>query len=95
MNDTALTSLCQRIGHDLKQLRKHRGFSQAEAAQRVGIHRATLSKIEAGDMGVALGTVVALSRLYEAPPSFLMVMGVTIVPSPRRRPDVGSPAMMM
>lgn len=94
MNDMALTSLCQRIGHDLKQLRKHKGLSQAEAAQSVGIHRQTLSKIESGDMGVALGTVVALARLYEAPASFLMVMGATPVAAPRHRADP-SPALMM
>lgn len=83
MNDMSLETFCARIGHDLKQLRRHRGLSQTQAAERVGIARQTLSKIECGDMGVAMGTIISLARLYQAPESFLRIMGVEAINAPR------------
>ena len=75
-DESALNSFCALIGDDLRRLRHKKGMSQDAAAKAVGVSRQTLSRIEGGDMGVALGTVVALAQLYEAPKSFLRLMGV-------------------
>lgn len=72
--DEALDSFCARIGEDLRSLRKSRGLTQSGAAEAVGVSRYTLTRIESGDMGVALGTIVALAQLYQAPTSFLALM---------------------
>lgn len=73
-DEEALDVFCARIGEDLRALRKEKGLTQAQAAETVGVSRYTLTRIEGGDMGVALGTIVALARLYEAPDSFLALM---------------------
>lgn len=74
-DEGALDMFCRRIGSDLRRLRKLRGLTQAAAADTVGVSRFTLTRIEGGDMGVALGTIVALAKLYDAPPSFLVLVG--------------------
>jgi len=51
--------------HPLAQARGHLGLTQAELAKRVGIHRVTLARLEAGaEPGVALALrlAVALGR---------------------------------
>lgn len=73
-DEGALDVFCARIGGDLRALRKLKGLTQSQAAETVGVSRYTLTRIEGGDMGVALGTIVALARLYEAPGSFLALM---------------------
>lgn len=73
-DEGALDEFCAMIGGDLRALRKMKGLTQSQAAETVGVSRYTLTRIEGGDMGVALGTIVALARLYEAPDSFLALM---------------------
>jgi len=45
----------RKLGQDLRDARKRRRIPMQLAAERAGISRATLSKIEKGDYGVALG----------------------------------------
>lgn len=45
----------KRLGQDLCDARKRRRIPMRLAAERAGISRATLSKIEKGDEGVSLG----------------------------------------
>jgi hypothetical protein len=45
----------RKLGHDLRDARRRRRIPLAIAAQRASISRTTLSKIEKGDPGVALG----------------------------------------
>lgn len=45
----------KKLGEDLKSARKRRRIPMQLAADRAGIARATLSKIEKGDEGVSLG----------------------------------------
>lgn len=51
------------VGNRLKGLRKSRGLSQAEAAERAGIARKTLYRTENGD-NPTLQTVIRLLRAY-------------------------------
>lgn len=45
----------KKLGQDLRDARKRRRITMELAAERAGISRATLTKIEKGDDGVSLG----------------------------------------
>jgi transcriptional regulator with XRE-family HTH domain len=45
----------KKFGQDLRDARKRRRITMKLAAERAGVSRATLSKIEKGDEGVSLG----------------------------------------
>ena len=45
----------KKLGQDLRDARKRRRITMELIAERAGISRATLSKIERGDEGVSLG----------------------------------------
>ena len=45
----------KKLGQDLRDARKRRRIPMSLAAERAGISRATLDKIEKGDGGVSLG----------------------------------------
>ena len=51
------------LGKEIKNCRKLRGWSEIELAERAGISRATLQKIEKGDMSCAIGLVFEVSTL--------------------------------
>ncbi|MGD2153102.1 MAG: helix-turn-helix transcriptional regulator [Gemmatimonadales bacterium] len=55
--------LMQVIGERLVALRKARGLTQAEAAERAGLSRSTLHRAEKGDNPTLL-TLVRLLRVY-------------------------------
>lgn len=44
------------IGENIKLARKRRKLSTEQVAERAGIHRATLYRVEKGDPAVAIGT---------------------------------------
>ena len=46
----------KKLGHDLCDARKRRRITMRLAAERAGISRSTLSKIEKGDEGVSFGS---------------------------------------
>lgn len=50
----------QKLGRDLCDARKRRRIPMSLAAERAGISRVTLSKIEKGDRGVSLGAYATL-----------------------------------
>ena len=56
----------------LKEIRKENGFSQKEVADKIGISRATLSKIENGKQDLSSVQLFKLSRLYDIDPYKLM-----------------------
>jgi transcriptional regulator with XRE-family HTH domain len=45
------------LGKQIKIARKQRGWSENELAERAGIARATVQKIERGDLGCAMGLI--------------------------------------
>lgn len=68
MNDIRYTAatdqeILQTIGGRLEGLRKARGLTQTEAAERAGIGRNTLYRAERGD-NPTLHTVIRLLRAY-------------------------------
>lgn len=51
------------MGEQIKLGRKQRHWSEKNLAERAGISRATLQKIENGDMGCAIGLVFEVATL--------------------------------
>jgi transcriptional regulator with XRE-family HTH domain len=51
------------LGASIKAARVRRRWSSAELAERVGVSRHTISKIEQGAAGVAIGTVFEAATL--------------------------------
>lgn len=51
------------LGKLIKLRRKERGFTETDLAERAGISRATLQKIEKGTMGSAIGLVFEVATL--------------------------------
>ena len=45
------------IGHDIREARKRRKYSESELAQRVGCSRETIRNIEAGKPTVEIGLI--------------------------------------
>nr|WP_238526292.1 helix-turn-helix transcriptional regulator [Gordonia neofelifaecis] len=67
------------FGHRLVTVRKARGLSQEELAERCGLHRNAVSNLERATSNSASGiadpllsTVYRLARALEVPPTYLM-----------------------
>jgi transcriptional regulator with XRE-family HTH domain len=52
----------QQVADDLTTWRKLRGLTQAQLADRSGVHRDTISRLERGDGGVSLENVLRVLR---------------------------------
>ena len=61
------------FGEKLQALRKARGWSQEELAQRINVSRQALSKWESGTSVPDTENVVALSRLFGVPTDYLLL----------------------
>lgn len=55
------------LGRQIAVARRERGRTAADVAERAGISRPTLSKIEHGDPSVAIGTVFEVATLLGVP----------------------------
>jgi len=55
------------LGAQIKLGRKQRKWTESELASRAGISRATLQKIEKGDMTCAIGLVFEVATLVRVP----------------------------
>ena len=55
------------LGQQIKLARKKRKWSEANLAERAGIARATLQKIEAGEMSSTIGLVFEVAALVSVP----------------------------
>lgn len=55
------------LGQQIRLARKKRRWSEANLAERAGISRATLQKIEAGEMTPAIGLVLEVATLAGVP----------------------------
>jgi transcriptional regulator with XRE-family HTH domain len=55
------------LGQQIRLARLQRHWSQRELAQRAGITAPTLSKLENGDLSVALGTALEVAALAGVP----------------------------
>lgn len=56
----AVAELTRQLGANIALARKRRRMTQAKLATKAGISRPTLARIEAGEIGVGLGTFLAV-----------------------------------
>lgn len=54
------------LGRGLRRLRRRRGLSLAEAAERSGLSTSFLSVVEQGRSDIAIGRLMRLMRIYDA-----------------------------
>ena len=59
--------IIQYLGQLIKITRKERKMSESDLAERVGVVRATIQKIEKGDPSVAIGTVIEATVVLGIP----------------------------
>lgn len=55
-----VTTAAARLGANIVGARLRRGWTQAEVAEKAGITRNTLSRVETGNVGTGLGAYVAV-----------------------------------
>lgn len=60
-----------RLGRAVKELRKRAGFTQQELADKVGLHRTSVARLEAGRHDVAASTLPALAKALGVDPAAL------------------------
>lgn len=71
MNETNYKSI---VGEKVRALRKSAGLSQEVLAERCGIFRTYLSRIESGAANPSLVVLVTLANALEVDPHVLLVM---------------------
>lgn len=52
------------LGENIKLARKRRKLTQIQIAERIGLSRVTLRKIERGDPGVSMGHYIAVLAVF-------------------------------
>jgi transcriptional regulator with XRE-family HTH domain len=61
-----------RLGHNIRQLREAKGWSQEDYADRAGIHRTYVSDIERGRRNPTITVVEKLAGPFGVPPGSLL-----------------------
>ena len=64
--------LVKLIGRNVKRRREGRGWTQAELAAKIRIHRISLARLEAGGKGPSWALVERLARALRVKPSRLL-----------------------
>lgn len=89
--------LLLQLGDRLKRLRQEKGIGTVEMASRVGVSRSTLSAVEAGDPGTAIGTYLRVMAVLGITGELALLAGDALQPalsgsaaarSKRRKPVV-------
>jgi transcriptional regulator with XRE-family HTH domain len=75
--------LLLQLGDRLKRLRKEERLGTVEMAKRVGISRTTLSAVEAGDPGPAIGTYLRVMSVLGISGELALLAGDTLQPAPQ------------
>jgi transcriptional regulator with XRE-family HTH domain len=60
------------MGSRLRWAREQAGMSQGQAAQKLSVHRPTISQIEAGERNVRIEEIQQLAELYGVEENWLM-----------------------
>ena len=74
--------LLLQLGDRLKRLRKSQGVGTVEMAKRAGISRTTLSSVEAGDPGPAIGTYLRVMSVLGISGELALLAGDALQPGP-------------
>ena len=62
----------QQLAERIRESRELAGLSQGQAAKKLGMHRPTISEIEAGRRNVKADEITAFADLYGVEPSWLI-----------------------
>jgi len=75
-----------RIGKALKEIRKHKGISQMQLAEQIGISQTSLSQIESDIKRPSVSTIKKICEILEVsePLVYLMATEESDVPESRR-----------
>jgi len=74
-------AVAERFGWNLRRARRRVDLSQEELAQRAGLHRTEVGKLEKGERVPRIDTLVRLADSAEAQPAELLE-GIYWIPSP-------------
>ncbi len=55
----------RKLGERLRALRVERGLTQADAAERAGLHAVHIARVESGTANATIATIVAMARAYD------------------------------
>lgn len=64
--------IAEQTGKRIQKIRKKRGFTQEEAADRVGIHVSTLGRIERGESNPPIQTIGKIAYALGVKPKELL-----------------------
>jgi transcriptional regulator with XRE-family HTH domain len=64
--------LVKRIGRNVKRRRERQGWTQAELAAKVGVHRITIARLEGGGKGPSWALLERLARVLRVKPGRLL-----------------------
>jgi transcriptional regulator with XRE-family HTH domain len=81
--DEAIAAALEQVGPRLRRVRDQRGLTLTEAAQRTGISKSTLSRLETGQRRPSLELLLPLAHAYRVPIDDLV--GAPHVGDPRIR----------
>jgi transcriptional regulator with XRE-family HTH domain len=81
--ESAIASALDQIGPRLRRVREQRGLTLTEAAQRTGMSKSTLSRLETGQRRPSLELLLPLAQAYRVPLDDLV--GAPEVGDPRIR----------
>jgi transcriptional regulator with XRE-family HTH domain len=59
------------FGQCIRNLRKQKGWSQENLAERAGLHRTYIGAIERGEQNVSLKNILKLATVFDLSPSEL------------------------
>ncbi|MGM9482039.1 helix-turn-helix transcriptional regulator [Roseateles sp. NT4] len=74
--------LLLQLSDRLKRLRQEKGIGTVEMAHRVGVSRSTLSAVEAGDPGTAIGTYLRVMSVLGVSGELALLAGDAMQPAP-------------
>ena len=60
------------LGRNIKRLRKEKGWSQTQLAEKVGCHLSNITRIETGKYTPALETVAQISKILDVQIDYLV-----------------------
>ncbi len=83
--DMQTKEVIQQVGQLLRQIRNEQKLSLEELAQKTGVSKLTLGKIERGETNPTLAVIWKITKGLSIPLSRLMVVGEPVAVALRRR----------
>jgi transcriptional regulator with XRE-family HTH domain len=60
------------VNRTIKRLRKEKGYTQTDVAEKLGISQNAYSKIELGYSGISIKKLFQFAELFETTPQYLL-----------------------